>query len=151
MKILAIDPAVNMGWAFLNEGKLNSGVWFLGNNRKLHQGHYFVSLYKRLQSFNQVYGTPDFLVYEKPGNLFGHARKILPGFQAILEMWAIMSGVDVQCFNASPIKHHATGKGNASKEDMVEAAERRWPHITIERHDQADALWVLDYFVNGRK
>lgn len=54
--------------------------------------------------------------------------------------------------NITEIKNHATGKGNATKEQMSEAAYDRWPdladHLTDTPEDQdehaIDALWIAD-------
>lgn len=62
----------------------------------------------------------------------------------------------VQELNITEIKRHATGKGNATKEQMAAAAYKRWPYLadhllnTPERlHEHAiDALWIADL---GRK
>ncbi|MCO5166610.1 MAG: hypothetical protein M9894_09620 [Planctomycetes bacterium] len=40
------------------------------------------------------------------------------------------------------VKKHATGRGNASKADMVEAARQRW-RIAVDDHNQGDALCLL--------
>jgi Holliday junction resolvasome RuvABC endonuclease subunit len=42
------------------------------------------------------------------------------------------------------IKKRATGKGNASKEEMVAAAKLKWPGEIIVDDNQADALWILE-------
>ncbi len=47
----------------------------------------------------------------------------------------------------SDVKRAATGRGNADKVAVVEAARRRWPDWTPENvrhaHDEADARWVV--------
>ena len=43
------------------------------------------------------------------------------------------------------IKKHATGKGNASKDDMIEAARALYPDQAIEDDNQADALCLMNY------
>lgn len=41
------------------------------------------------------------------------------------------------------IKKHATGKGNAGKQEMVESAKLAFPNQQIKDDNQADALWIL--------
>lgn len=150
MKILAIDPATTCGWSYLENGKFTAGVWFLGNNRKLHQGHLFVSMHARLRVHAVINGNPDEVVYERPGILQGEAKKVLPGLQAIIEFWAIQNAVTIHAYSSGEIKKHATGNGNADKEMMVAAAKEKWPNIEIETHDQADAMHLLSYHMMMR-
>ena len=48
----------------------------------------------------------------------------------------------------STIKKHATGKGNANKAAIVEAAQKKFgPEVTDD--NRADALWILDYVLGS--
>lgn len=40
------------------------------------------------------------------------------------------------------LKLYATGRGDASKEDMRLAADRRFPDVAVANNDEADALWL---------
>lgn len=42
------------------------------------------------------------------------------------------------------IKVHATGRGGATKAEMIAAARRRWPRLVDATDDEADAAWVAD-------
>jgi len=44
------------------------------------------------------------------------------------------------------VKKRATGRGNASKADMVAAAVRRWDIAADVSTDEADALWIAETF-----
>ena len=47
------------------------------------------------------------------------------------------------------LKKYATGKGNAGKPAMIAAAcAKGWEPVD---HNEADALWILDYAVNVLK
>ena len=46
-------------------------------------------------------------------------------------------------FSATEIKKHATGKGNASKPMMIEAARNKLGYTGAD-DNEADALWILD-------
>lgn len=63
---------------------------------------------------------------------------------------AFCSGTPEIPFTGVPvgtIKKHATGRGNASKSDMIVAAEKLFPDQTIEDDNQADALCLLNYTI----
>jgi Holliday junction resolvasome RuvABC endonuclease subunit len=68
----------------------------------------------------------------------------------VLKVWCSDNKVEHVGVNMTEIKRHATGKGNAGKPDMVAAAKKKWPHKTIASHDEADALWLLDYIVTKK-
>jgi len=96
--------------------------------------------------FDEVVAGADFAVYEE-----SHFQK---GWQAQQAYHALATrlveacgrhGVPCKGVSVSDLKKWATGKGNANKAAMVEAAERRHPDATIQDDNQADALLLLDY------
>jgi len=55
------------------------------------------------------------------------------------KLWT--EGVDVAVVAPAALKRYATGKGNASKDQVLAAAVRRWPDIDMDNNG-ADALWL---------
>lgn len=141
MKILAIDPGTKCGWA-LTGGK--SGVWNLKPNKFDSGGMRFVELYSSLCS---VLGDGiDLICYERverhsstyAGHIYGGIIAVLHGF---CEEYLIpYKGIPV-----GTIKKHATGKGSASKEAMIKAAQSRFRDVNIKDDNHADALCLLAY------
>jgi len=123
---------------------LRSGSWDLSSKAGDHVGQRLLRLWLRLEKFQSHVGHVDLLVYEQPGLLHGHARKVLPAMQGVVELWCAKEKIECQVVGVQAIKIHATGKGKANKDDMIMAAVARWPEIQIESHDHADALWLLD-------
>lgn len=72
------------------------------------------------------------------GALVVHAE-----FQATIKVWCQDSSIQYRGYSPTEIKRHATGKGNASKSDMMAAAVSRWQRPIID-DNEADALWLLD-------
>lgn len=71
------------------------------------------------------------------------------------KLWA--RGVPVAICPPANLKQYATGKGggkNASKDQVVLAAERRFPNV-ISSNDEADALWLaamgVDYLTGSSR
>lgn len=64
--------------------------------------------------------------------------------QGVVKLWCEEHGIDYRAYSPSEIKKHATGKGNAGKEEMLEAARARWPDRVFKWHDEADATFLLD-------
>lgn len=52
----------------------------------------------------------------------------------------IERGVRVVEVPPSTLKRYATGKGNASKDAVLLAVARRYPHVDVQSNDEADAL-----------
>jgi Holliday junction resolvasome RuvABC endonuclease subunit len=71
------------------------------------------------------------------------AAHVYGGLMAILTSWCEKHGIPYQGIPVGTIKKCATGKGNADKQAMIEAAKHAWPDQDIKDDNQADALWVL--------
>jgi len=149
MKILAIDIGMTMGWAYRDPTTFTSGIWKFEMAAKdtSHKGNRYVTLWRHLESFKAVRGMPTHVVYERPGNLFGHARKVLPAMQGIIELWALLNKAALLDYLASEVKKHAC-KGTANKDEMIKAAAIRWPDLKFKTHDQCDAVWLLSYMIS---
>lgn len=145
MKILALDPATNCGWAH-SSGP--SGTWDLSVRRDESGGMKLIRLISKLDELWCFGEGFQLLVYEA-------ARHAMPKMQGALVHQAEMQGcIKLWCEGKSPkveyrgyspteIKKHATGKGNASKDMMVATAMAKWP-LKCRDDNEADALWLLD-------
>lgn len=143
-RILALDIATKTGWAYrAADGSVVSGVWDLSVKKGIPNGHRIKNLWSRLIITHRVRGI-DFIVYERPGSLSGHARKVLPALQGAIELWSALNDVHYECYTPSTVKKHATGNGKANKKLMIFAAENKWPDLEIVDDNQVDALWLLD-------
>jgi len=71
------------------------------------------------------------------------------GFMGQLTAWCEHHGIPYQGVPVGTIKKHATGKGNASKDDMIAAARSRG-HPTVD-DNEADALALLYWAVEREK
>ena len=68
------------------------------------------------------------------------------GFMATLTAWCEHHQIPYQGVPVGTIKKHATGKGNASKGEMIAAA--REIGLNPETDDEADALALLHYAID---
>jgi Holliday junction resolvasome RuvABC endonuclease subunit len=146
MKLLALDPATRTGWAH-SDGP--HGIWDLAVKRDESAGMRLVRFRGKLNEIRRDLGV-DLVVFEAAR----HAAAGMQGtlvcqaeLQGVLKTWCEDNGVEYRGFSPSEIKKHATGKGNASKSDVLkaartEAAQQRWGWVSW--HDEADALWALD-------
>lgn len=75
------------------------------------------------------------------------ALRKLAEFRGILLLVCAELDVPIITFNVSDIKKWATGNGNASKEMMIEYAQKRW-HIDCLKNDNvADAVHIYFYLI----
>jgi crossover junction endodeoxyribonuclease RuvC len=148
MKIIGIDPGTNCGWALIEDGRrLASGTWNLAGKR--HEGGGMRYLRFR-RSFLELLssGDIDAIAYEEVRRHEGvDAAHIYGGI--IAQIAEISEGREIP-FSGIPVgtaKRVATGRGNCSKIDMIEAANEKWElNLSIEKKDkkdnEADALWM---------
>lgn len=141
MKILALDPATKCGWAH-SAGP--SGTFDLSIRRDESAGMRLIRLEGKL---NEVFSGSgiDLVVYEAARHAapkMQSALVIQAMIQGVLVAWCEKKGLQYRGYSPSEIKKHATGKGNASKDQMIAAAKKKF-NLTGD-DNEADALWLLD-------
>lgn len=146
LKVLALDPAIHCGFA---HSCGVSGTIDLSVRRDESTGFRLIRLRGKL---NEIYNScgVDVLVFEAARNAGGAGALVVQSeIQGVIKLWCTDLGIEYRGYSPSEIKRHATGKGTANKQAMLEAARAKWPHVKIERDDQADALWLLDLAMSG--
>lgn len=139
MRILAIDPGTLCGWAITDQ---ESGVWNLRPARDEGQGKRYLLFERKFAA--AVNADVDLVVYEDVKRHSGtQAAHVYGGLVAILQKVCEQHGVPYKGIGVSTIKKHATGKGNAKKGAMVQAARRKWGTL-VREDNHADALWIMD-------
>jgi hypothetical protein len=147
MRILALDLSSHTGWARVySTGKVTSGVLELALGETEHPGEFW----KRVRrSFAVLAGGVEWIVWEKIITPASRKSSFSPGTLFVLEAQlvevAFDLGVETKTLMPSTLKKHATGWGRSKKPAMLAAARAKWPKRTIATHDEADALWVLDW------
>lgn len=87
---------------------------------------------------------PDVVVYEQPHLRGGAATEVLAGMAGIVQQACAEAGIEYTAVHSATIKRHATGKGNASKAMVLDAAQKEFRKMLIDSNE-ADALWLYDY------
>jgi len=142
MIVIGIDPATACGWAILKDGiPIASGVWDLkpkrhegGGMRYLRCRKLFTELIESVDATAMAYeevrrhqGTDAAHIY---GGIVGQIAAVCEDKQ--LPFTAIPVGT---------VKKRATGKGNASKEKMIAAANEVF-NMNVIDDNEADAIWI---------
>lgn len=153
MRILALDLARQLGWAYFSDETrrhtvLSGSVDLAPDNKKLYES--YGMRYVRFRRFLKDHGDVDLVAYEAVRR---HRRKgqrsdnvlaahAFGGFRAVLMEWAEKRNTPLCAFEIADLKRRATGKGNCNKDAMIEAANKRF-HRRVKDDNEADALWAL--------
>jgi len=141
--ILALDLGTTTGWALRgNDGHITSGSESFRPQRFEGGGMRFLRFKRWLTEIKQSCDDIDCLHFEEVRrHVSTDAAHAYGGFLATLTAWCEHHQIPYQGVPVGTIKKHATGKGNASKDEMVAAARSRG-HAPVD-DNEADALALL--------
>ena len=147
MRILALDPGTNLGWA-LGDGAKLVGFGTQKFPKTEHSGERFETFGVWLADVG-THPLVDKVVYEKPLGRFATSQAQVDlsiGIKTRIEEFCWKYGVELQPVPIPTLKKATTGNGRAEKEDMVAAVNRIFGlTLTPKEHDTADALALLHY------
>lgn len=147
MRILAIDPGTNLGWA-VNKDPVDYGHLSLATKRTEGAGMRYVRLKSMLTDLKVSIGDLDLVVFEEVRRHLGtQAAHVYGGIIAVLMMWCESHDVAYISVPVQHVKKFATGKGNATKSMMVDAAIHKYGLESKPTEDEADALAILGWAV----
>ena len=146
--ILALDLGTQTGWALLQtDQRIISGSETFKPHRFEGGGMRFLRFKRWLTEIKQSADGLDAVYYEEVRRHAGvDAAHTYGGFMAHRTAWCEHHQIPYQGVPVGTIKKHATGKGNASKDDMIAAAVRKG--FAPEDDNEADALALLDWAIN---
>lgn len=144
MIILALDLGTDTGWKIGDREVSVSGTQNFGNTRFDGGGVRFVKFIKFLDQIASEKMRPDLVVFEEVRRHLGvDAAHTYGGFWSHLMAWCEKQKIPYTAVPVATIKKFATGKGNASKTDMIVAAQDRgWQPAD---DNEADAMWLWEY------
>jgi len=143
MNILAIDCGTKTGWASFADGRIESGVQDFSLKRGESKGIRFLRFNTWLKAMAEL-TNPQVVVYEMAHFRGGHATEILVGMTTRIEEFCESIFIEYSSVHSGTLKKFATGKGNASKEDMIKMASQFFAKV-VESDDEADALLILKW------
>jgi Holliday junction resolvasome RuvABC endonuclease subunit len=138
---LALDLGTNCGWAYRFHDVVLSGAWNLKPNRYDGGGMRFVKFIEQLNHLHDAKEIGAVVFEEVRAHKGVDAAHVYGGLMATLQAWCEGKGIPYEGVPVGAIKKFATGKGNASKDQMIEAAES-WGYSPTS-DDEADALCLL--------
>lgn len=148
--ILALDLGTRTGWALRwDRDHVASGVEGFELRRQESAGMRVLRFRRWLRELLEL-AHVGLVAYEQP--IIHRTRRqantsVAHNLEGVL-LSQLEGRIDYVAPMPSEVKKHATGKGNAPKPLMVEAARARW-NRDVQDEDEADALcvlaWVLDF------
>jgi Holliday junction resolvasome RuvABC endonuclease subunit len=149
--ILALDLGTTTGWALLDgSDHITSGSECFRPQRFEGGGMRYLRFRRWLTEINQACDGIDCLYFEEVRRHAGvDAAHAYGGFLATLAAWCEQHDIPYQGVPVGTIKKHATGKGNASKNEMV-ASIRARGHKPID-DNEADALALLAWAIETQE
>ena len=141
--ILALDLGTTTGWALRgSDGHITSGSESFRPQRFEGGGMRYLRFKRWLTDIKQCNASIDQVVFEEVRRHAGiEAAHAYGGFMGQLTAWCEHHQIPYQGIPVGTIKKHATGKGNASKDEMV-AAVRARGHSPAD-DNEADAIALL--------
>lgn len=141
-KILCLDLGTKTGWAGTFSTMIMSGTIEFKNDRFQGGGMRFV---KFRNWINQLYDSSPFeeVYFEEVRQVHKSvaAAHIYGGFMATLTSWCEEKNVPYEGIPVGTIKKFITGKGNANKQEVIDAVISKGYHRCDD--NQADALALL--------
>jgi Holliday junction resolvasome RuvABC endonuclease subunit len=149
--ILALDLGTTTGWAIrTRDNGITSGTQSFKPQRFEGGGMRFLRFKRWLTEVKQSVDGINVVYFEEVRNHAGvDAAHAYGGFMAHLTAWCEHHDIPYQGVPVGTIKKHATGKGNASKDDMIIAM--RCKGHTPADDNEADALALLHWAIDTQE
>ncbi len=150
-KILALDLGTQTGWALIScDGAINSGSQSFKSQRFEGGGMRYLRFKRWLTEIKQFGNDIDQVVFEEVRRHAGvDAAHAYGGFLGQLTAWCEHHQIPYLGVPVGTIKKHATGKGNASKEEMILAVRAKGHQPSDD--NEADALALLAWAIENNQ
>lgn len=145
--VLALDLGTTTGWAMrTTDGQTVSGCHSFKPGRFEGGGMRYLRFKRWLTETKATQDAIGAVYFEEVRRHLGvDAAHAYGGFLATLTAWCEHHCIPYQGVPVGTIKRHATGKGNASKAEMLTAARAAGHHPNDDNH--ADALCLLAWAI----
>ena len=145
--ILALDLGTTTGWALRTfDGLITTGKASFKPGRYDGGGMRYLRFTNWLTELDRLSGPCAAIWFEEVRRHAGtDAAHVYGGLMASLTSWAELRGIPYEGVPVGTIKRHATGKGNAPKQAMIDAARARG--FSPVDDNEADAIAILHWAI----
>ena len=149
--ILALDLGTTTGWAIRDfDGLITSGTVSFKPSRYDGGGMRYLRFTNWLTEIDRLSGPIEAIYFEEVRRHAGtDAAHVYGGLLAVLTSWGELRGVPYQGVPVGTIKKHASGKGNAPKQAMIDAARKRGFNPADDNEADAIAILLWEIETNG--
>ena len=149
--LLALDLGTTTGWALHGaDGLITSGTASFRNGRFDGGGMRYLRFTNWLGELERLSGPVAAIWFEEVRRHAGtDAAHVYGGLMASLTSWGELRGIPYEGVPVGTIKRHATGKGNAPKQAMIDAARAKG--FSPEDENEADAIAILLWAIDARE
>lgn len=145
--ILSLDLGTKTGWALLNNNHLYYGTECFKNDRYSGGGMRFLKFNKWLHHIKDLNNGIDEVYFEEVRRHVGtDAAHVYGGLMGVLTGWCEDQKIPYEGVPVGTIKKSICGKGNANKEEIIDAVKKKG--YEPKDDNEADALallcWRLD-------
>ena len=137
-QVLALDIATKTGWALSAQVY---GTWDFKVKRDESGGMRLVRFRAKLREVCELEDIK-LIVFERAAGKHANAVMVESELISTFKVFCEDAGIEYRAYSAGEIKRFATGKGRASKSDMVIAAKDKYGYPGFS-DDEADALHLL--------
>lgn len=148
--IMALDLGTITGWAVREaSGNITSGTASFKGGRFEGGGMSFLRFKQWLTDFKNTLGAIDAVYFEEVRAHRGvDAAHKYGGFLAHLTAWCEHHQIPYQGIPVGTIKKHITGKGNSSKDCVIDAIKKKG--FSPSDDNEADSLALLSFILNNK-
>jgi hypothetical protein len=149
--ILALDLGTMTGWAIRGfDGLTTSGTASFKPGRYDGGGMRYLRFTSWLTELDRLSGPISAIWFEEVRRHAGtDAAHVYGGLMASLTSWGELRGIPYEGVPVGTIKRHATGKGNADKQAVINAVRARGFRPTDDNEADAIALLLWAIETNG--
>jgi hypothetical protein len=150
--ILTLDLGTQMGWAIKSQSQILSGTQSFKDTRFSGGGIRYYNFQKWLINIYSTGSISEVWYEEIVRHGINNQTAVAHtygGFLATLQIFCEDNKIPYQGVSVGTIKKHITGKGNANKQMVIDAIKLKG--FDPKDDNEADALAILDYVINGIK
>lgn len=140
MALLALDLGTSCGFAIFKDGKFASGTKKLRVDKRAF-GSRFLDFRNWLLQIIALHDVREIYFERVYGHTGTEAAHVYGGLMYTLATVCLELNLKCVGFSVQMIKKFMTGKGNATKEEMISAAKSRG--FNPKTHDEADAVAIM--------
>lgn len=136
INILALDVATKTGFCT----ETAHGNWDFSLKRDESSGMRLIRFKAKLRELVSLEGI-NLIAFERSQGFHQNAVIVQSELHGVLKLFCEENKIDYRAYSPSEIKKFATGKGNANKQAMVEAAKSKYNYSGSD-DNEADAIHI---------